>query len=262
IADNEAEATKLVSKVFVGISAGMVLGVPIANLVANYGSFQLVMLTFAAVNVVIGIACAVYLPAFIEVSSVSFRQQMQALIQFPTIISMVTIICLNGAVFGFYSYLSDFLSKASSVSSLLISFLLLIYGLANVLGNEVAGRLLASIPQKILLVLPILMIVPYLLLYLCHQNLILIFFLIMVIGVFSGMTQNLNQYIMNDTLASTPDLANGLFITGANLGTTLGSMVCGQFIIRWGTVSSLFATIFFLIMGIVVIWIQKLLIKF
>lgn len=97
------------------------------------------------------------------------------------------------------------------------------------------------------------MFVPYVILYFVNQNLSLIFVLILVLGTFAGMEGNLNQFIMNKALSKTPDLANGLFITGANLGTTVGSAVAGQFIVNWGTKSSLIAPIIFLSGAILII---------
>ncbi|BDR57054.1 MFS transporter [Xylocopilactobacillus apis] len=253
IADNNAESSRFVSRVFMGVSAGMVLGVPLANLIASLGSFRLVMLTFAAINTLILIACAVYLISIKDQNTQSFKAQMKALIQPQTLIGIVTIICLNGAVFGFYSYLSDFLEKVSLLSAVVISALLLVYGLANVLGNGLAGSLLASNPHKVLVDLPIVMLVPYLIIYFLNQNLFLSFILILIMGTFAGIDQNLNQYIMNDALKESPDLANGLFITGANLGTTFGSMIAGKFITTWGTKSSLLATEILLVIAIVII---------
>lgn len=258
IADDSKQASQYVAKVFMGVSAGMVLGVPLANLLASYGSFRLVMLTFGLINLLILFASAYYLVPVTVPQKLNFKQQMLTLIKLPTLVSLVIIICLNGGVFGFYSYLSDFLSQASSLSGWLISLLLLIYGLTNVLGNEIAGKLLTVKPRQVLVGLPLLMLVPYLLLYFYHQKISIIVILIILLGTLAGMEANLNQYIMNNALQQTPDLANGLFITGANLGTTLGSAACGQIIVTQGVTGSLLGTELFLLGGIVIIVLQQL----
>ena len=51
-AEKESDVPKAVSKVMVGVSAGMVLGAPVAGLIANWSGIRLSLLFFAAVNLI------------------------------------------------------------------------------------------------------------------------------------------------------------------------------------------------------------------
>lgn len=49
---SKEEAPKAVSKVFIGVSAGMEIGVPIASFLASTTSLQMAMVFFAVVNAI------------------------------------------------------------------------------------------------------------------------------------------------------------------------------------------------------------------
>lgn len=48
------------------------------------------------------------------------------------------------------------------------------------------------------------------------------------------MAGNTGQYMISDAAPEAPDFANGLFLTSANLGTTVGTALCGLFIAGFG----------------------------
>lgn len=51
------------------------------------------------------------------------------------------------------------------------------------------------------------------------------------------------------------DFSNGLYLTAANLGTTLGTSLCGAFITVAGTRASVFGAVVFLAVGVLfVLW--------
>ena len=53
---------------------------------------------------------------------------------------------MNGAVFGVYSYLSEYLENITMMTWNTISLMLLIYGGANIVGNILAGSRLLKMP--------------------------------------------------------------------------------------------------------------------
>ena len=70
--------------------------------------------------------------------------------------------------------------------------------------------------------------------------------LTLVWGIIGGINVNINQYWITSAAPEAPDFANGLFLTAANLGTTFGTMLCGEIIASWGMGSILFGGIIFL----------------
>ena len=61
---------------------------------------------------------------------------------------------------------------------------------------------------------------------------------ILILGIFAGIANNGNQFMVSTSATEARDFANGLFLTAANLGTTLGTAISGMFITVWGTQSS------------------------
>ena len=58
-----------------------------------------------------------------------------------------------------------------------------------------------------------------------------------------------------------PEFANGLFLTAANLGTTLGTFVCGLFISGWGAQYAILGAMLFAVLGIIGIALRTYLYK-
>ena len=59
----KTEAPKAVARVFIGVSAGLVLGVPMTSLIATESSFAFAMTFFAVVNMAVLAATAIWMPA-------------------------------------------------------------------------------------------------------------------------------------------------------------------------------------------------------
>lgn len=69
----------------------------------------------------------------------------------------MTVILLNSAVFGVYSYIADYLKTVTNMSPNIISLTLFIFGGANIIGNIVSGRLLTHSPSKSVVFFPMMM---------------------------------------------------------------------------------------------------------
>lgn len=54
-------------------------------------------------------------------------------------------------------------------------------------------------------------------------------------GILAGIGANISQYWITSAAPEAPDFANGLFISSANLGITVGTAVGGLFISIMGT---------------------------
>lgn len=171
--------------------------------------------------------------------------------------SFLAALLMNAAMFGFYSYLSDYLITVTDVSFKVISLLLFVYGMANIVGNIAAGKLLAQRPFATLKYVPAIMAILYLVLYGLGKLTVPTSIVILILGIFAGIANNGNQFMVSTSATEAPDFANGLFLTAANLGTTLGTAICGMFITVWGTQSSPLGAVAFLLVGVASIIIRN-----
>lgn len=247
---SKAEAPKAVSKVFIGVSAGMVLGVPVTSFIASESSFSMAMLFFAIVNAGVFIATLLFVPSLPVREKRSYSSQLRVLGKPVMWYSVIAVTLINGAMFGFFSFMSDYLKKITGTDYNIISVILLIYGLANIAGNVIAGKLLSINARRCVTIIPFVLFILYILLFTSGEWVIAASAIILALGIAAGIASNGMQYMITQAAPETPDFANGLFLTSANLGTTIGTAVCGMFITAFSTQYSIMGALLFLVAGI------------
>lgn len=250
---SEEEAPKAVSKVMMGVSAGMVLGVPIVSYISSMTSLRVGMLFFAAVNGIALIATVFAVPDLPVKEKLSYGSQLSVLKEGRTWLSILGVMFLNGSVFGVYSYLSEYMENVTQLSPGLISILLLVYGLSNIIGNLIGGRMLSSRPLGFVVTFPFLLIAVYAVLFVLGYFTVPMAVLTFIWGVLAGAAANINQYWLATAAPKAPDFANGLFLASTNLGTTVGTTVCGFFLSAFGTQYIVLGGILFLVCAFILI---------
>lgn len=250
---SKEDAPKAVSKVFIGVSAGMVLGVPIASFLASTVSFQLSMTFFTVINAIVFIATWALFPSMPVTERLSYGAQLSVLKKPITWLSIIAVLLLNSAVFGVYSYLAEYLKSVTNLSGQLISFMLVLYGVANIIGNIIAGKLLTKNAIKTVVVFPFALGVVYIILFFTGQFTWPMAIMTLVWGIFAGIGTNINQYWISSAAPEAPDFANGLFLSSVNLGTTIGTAVGGVFISGMGIQYVVLVGILSLVLSVVFI---------
>lgn len=244
-------APKAVAKIFIGVSAGMVLGVPVTSYIANEVSYTMGMLFFTVVNALVFVATLLFIPSIPVREKLSYSAQLNVLGKKITWYSVLAVTLINGALFGFFSYMADFFKTVTGVSYGVISVLLLVYGLANIVGNIIAGKQLARNPVRSMMFIPLVLLIFYVCLFIWGEWLLVMSVIIGALGVLAGYGQNTMQYMITHAAPEAPDFANGLFLLSANLGTTIGAAVCGVFITVFDTRYSVWGSLLFLFVSLV-----------
>lgn len=204
---SKEEAPKAVSKVFIGVSAGMVIGVPIASFIASATTLQIAMAFFATL---------LFVPSMPVKKRLSYGAQVSVLKKLITWHSIIAVIFLNSAIFGIYSYFAEYLKTVTNMSSNTITLMLLIFGGANIIGNILGGRLLTKSALKTVVTFPIVLAAVYFILFLFGQFTVPMAFITLIWGILAGVGGNINQYWIMPSAPEAPDFANGLFLTAAN----------------------------------------------
>ena len=253
--DTEAERARNSSRVFVGVSAGMVLGVPIASYLASTVMLQAALAFFAVVTVVVLAATVFFVPSMPVAERMTYGSQLRILKKPILWASLLATAAINGAMFGFYSFMSDFFGSVSGMDAAWVSIALLAYGGANIVGNVISGHALGARPRATLVTMPIVLIALYAVLFAIGQLTWATAALVLVLGVAAGIANNANQFMVSRAAPEAADFSNGLYLTAANLGTTLGTTLCGAFITAAGTRFAVLGAIAFLAVGVLfVLW--------
>lgn len=249
--ETAAERARNSARVFVGVSAGMVVGAPVAGMLASAVSFPAAMAFFALVTAVALVMTVAFVPSMPVERPMSYGSQIAILKKPFVIVSLFAAASVNAAMFGFYSYLSDFLGTAVGMGAALVSGMLLAYGLANIVGNTAAGRALGSSPRATMIAGPIALAALYLALYIADNALAVAGALVLALGVAVGIANTCDQYMVSRSAPEAPDFANGMFLTATNLGTTAGTSVCGALIAGGGARAAVLGALPMLALGFV-----------
>ena len=244
------DSPKAIAKVFIGVSAGMVLGVPFASFIAGAYSYEVAMLFFALVNALVFALTFAFVPSMPATATVSHKEQYAVLKRTGVWYALAAVIFTNAATFGFFSYMADFLKSATLLDFGFVSLVLFVYGASNIVGNVLAGKLLVSHTVVTVRTTPWLIAAVLALIFVLQSNAWAMFAVIFVFGVLTGLSSNNSQYLMTEAASDAPEFANGLFLSAANCGTAVGTMFCGLFVSGLGVAYSVFGALICLVLAV------------
>jgi len=257
---SKEEAPKATSKVFMGVTGGMVLGAPVSSFIANTTSLEMAMLFFTIVNVIAFIAILRFVPSMPVKERSSYGSQLSVLKKPIIWLSIAAVVFINAAMYGVASYLAEYLAIITNIPGKTISIMLLIFGGASIIGNIVAGKLLTKNAIKSAASLPFVLGAVYVLWFLMGQSAVPMAIIVLIFGVVVAIGNNMSQYWMTSAAPEAPEFSNGLFLASSNLGVTIGTSVGGLVISGMGTQYVVLGGLLFLILSFVFIALRVLLV--
>lgn len=227
------EAQSAIAKVIMGVSAGMILGVPLITLICTYFGYSVSMLFCSLLNLISLILTIVFFPT-IPGRKQSYGDQLSVAKTGIVLISALGLIALNGALYCGYGYISEFLHQMTNVVGVKLTIILFIYGIASIVGNWVGSKLLVSNPNRTALMFPPIMIVLFLIFFVLCQSLIATVIIMAVWGLLNGINNDISQYWLVSAAPSAPEFANGVFLSMGNVGVTVGTSLAGIVVMNQG----------------------------
>lgn len=227
------KAQDAVSKVIMGVSAGMIIGVPITTFVATNFGYQFSMLWFSLVTLVALIATVIFFPS-LPGKEQSYGKQVKVATTGVFIISVLGVIFLNGGMYTSNSYISEFLNSITSIFGTELSIVLFIYGVASIVGNWLGAKLLNSRTRSTVLIFPIAFSILMIGMFAFGDMKIPVIILMVFWGLLAGIGNDIAQYWMVSAAPDAPEFANGIFLSMGNVGVTLGTTVAGAVVAGMG----------------------------
>lgn len=252
------KSLKAVSRVIMGVSAGMVLGVPIVNLLSFNESYQIAMLFMAILNIISFIGLLIIMPSIEPKEAVSYGNQLKVIKKPVFLLSIFGVIFLTAGMYSVYSFISVYLTDVSHITGFILTFSLFLYGLTSLIGNYIGGRLLSSKPIKTVLIFPVALTVVYLLIFGLNQFTIAMLIIIFVWGIIAGLGANIQQYWVVSAAPEAPEFANGIFLSSGNIGVTVGTFLSSLVIASLEIQYILFAGIFYLVLMFISVVIRNI----
>jgi len=137
----EQQIPAAITVVLGGLMIGTVIGLPLASFIGNLAGWRV---SFWSVVVITLLALWLphkTLPSTLAPDDINLKEELRAL-KNPTLWrAYSTSLLIIGATFAGFSYFTPILSAQTGFSSGQVTGLLLVYGMATVLGNAVVGRL-------------------------------------------------------------------------------------------------------------------------
>ena len=248
-------APREVAKINIGVSAGMVVGVPISNFLAETFNLETAFGFFALVTALTLAATIVFIPTLKANKPLSYGAQVGVLRRSMVWASIFAVIFLNGSVFGCFNYLAAYLSDVTMAAPTVVSILLFVYGLCNIFGSMIAGGLLTVKPIWTVKLFPIALMIVYVILYEGGSGAVWSMSILTVLwGLLGGINANINQYWLTHAAPEAPDFANGLFLTAANVGTMSATAFCGLFIDHLSTSAVILGGMVYALIALGIVW--------
>lgn len=141
----EGQASRAIAVMFAGLTLAMVIGVPLGSLIGNALGWRLPFFAVAVLAALAWLATARWVPALPTPAAGPAGTQLAALTSSP-ILAMMSITVLGfGASFAAFTFITPILTGITGFSTHTASLLLVVFGVATLVGNLAGGRWAASL---------------------------------------------------------------------------------------------------------------------
>jgi len=220
------QAVRATAIVFSGISIASVVGVPLGTLIGQ-SDWRIAFWTIAGVGVLI-LAVVIFLVPSMEPRAVVRLAELPKLLRDGNLrtATLVTAVMVIGH-FAAYTYIAPFLEQDAGIPSGWVSALLLLYGVAGVVGNFAGGAVAARALRSTTLACILLLTTAVVLLVVngrWHPGTIA---LLLVWGVAYAALPVCLQTLVFASAPQAPEAATSLYICAFNVSIALGALAGG-----------------------------------
>ncbi|CAM3727845.1 MFS transporter [Ectopseudomonas alcaliphila] len=227
-------AGQAIANVYLGISAAMLLGIPLGTLVSNALGWRGAFWLLAGLSMIMALAILTFMPTVSRTAKVDFLQQAK-IFKEPYFLSNVLLsIVVFSAMFTAYTYLADILERVAGVHPENVGWWLMAFGAVGLIGNWIGGKALDVSPIKasalflLLLAIGMTTVVPF-----AHTGLIFCAALGLW-GIANTALYPVSQVRVMSSASHSKALAGTTNVSAANAGIGIGAIVGGMTIANLG----------------------------
>lgn len=224
------EQHQLMGIVIGGIALAQVTVIPLSTYMASSYGWQISFVIQGLISLIALAGIFTFIPTMPVLEKLSYGSQLLILKKPRFIISIAFNVFLISAWFATYSYFADYLGKVKMMTGEQVSYLLLLFGIAGVIANWLAGRLLSkNVVFTTAFFLLGTIILPIILQF-SGQNFYIQLMVIGFWGIMYGPAFLTAISYMIEAAPEAPEFANSLQSSFGNLGVFTGTFVGGWFI--------------------------------
>ncbi|RQO71720.1 MFS transporter [Pedobacter sp. KBW06] len=244
------QSPKAVGIVFAGFTIASVFGIPLSAFIADFLNWQASFILSALINVISFAGLLWLLPPIHRPEKNKATDQTKIFRKRILWINLILACLMISAMYSTYGYMAVYLTQITHMKGGEISLMLLLFGIAGVAGNWLAGKYLSKNIDTTTLVFIVLLAIVHLLLFFFGSH-----FIPMVLMVFFwGLVHTGGFLISNVNVTSSapeaPEFVNSIFTSCGNLAVTIGSTVGGLTIAKAGIHQVPFTSIALLVLSL------------
>ncbi|MGG4604046.1 MFS transporter [Paenalcaligenes sp. Me131] len=129
-----------VSRVYLGISAALLFGIPLGTVAAIQFGWRSTFGLLSGLSLIMAIALAAFMPRVAQPTRVRMAEQLRILHDKRFLLQILLSVLVFTAMFTAYTYLADFLETVAGVKATHVGWWLMGFGAVGLGGNWLGGR--------------------------------------------------------------------------------------------------------------------------
>ncbi|GFM85108.1 MFS transporter [Pseudomonas cichorii] len=247
-------AGKAVAQVYLGISAAMLLGIPLGTVFADAVGWRGTFWALTVLSGLMALLLALSMPHLAPSEKVGLKQQARILRDPNFLANLLLSILLFTAMFAAYTYLADTLERVASIAPAQVGWWLMGFGAVGLIGNGLGGRYVDRSPLGSTMVFALLLALGMSASVPMAGSLPLLAVVLMVWGIAHTALFPICQIRVMKAAPQAQALAGTLNVSAANAGIGLGSIIGGATIEHLGLGSVGYVAAGVALLAIAVAW--------
>lgn len=246
------DAPKAIAIVMGGLSVATVLGVPLTTYMADLFNWRVSFVVSAIINLLAFGALFLFAPSMpVSENQANPASQIKILRNVHLWVKLLTSTIILAGMFATYGYLADYLDKVSHMNGAQISIMLLVFGGTGILGNWLTGIALSKNITLTVRLSLILLVVMHILAYQFGGYFVPMIIILSVWGfIHTGGFLVANLHLTHDIREPALDFVNSLLPSFFNAGITIGTLLGGFVIARYGIHAVIWMTVPLLLLSL------------
>lgn len=220
-------AGKAVARVYLGISAAMLFGIPLGTLFADAVGWRGAFWALTVLSLLMALLLWISMPSMAATAKVGLAKQAKILADPQFIVNLVLSILLFTAMFSAYTYLADTLERIAMIAPAQVGWWLMGFGAVGLIGNGLGGRYVDRSPLGSTIVFAVLLALGMTATVPAAGSIPLLCAVLLIWGIAHTALFPICQIRVMKTAPQAQALAGTLNVSAANAGIGLGSVIGG-----------------------------------
>ncbi|MFL9484523.1 MFS transporter [Chitinophagaceae bacterium LWZ2-11] len=244
------QAPKAVSIVFGGFTIASVLGIPMSTYIADLFTWRAAFIMGAGINVVSFVGLLFFLPKISSPAQSNSETQLTILKRKSLWVRLALAFLMISAMYSSYGYFAGYLKDITKMNGAEISLMLVLFGVAGVCGNWMAGKLLSKSIETTTLLFIISLCLIHVVIYFGAAYFIPMTLIVCLWGFINTGGFLISNVNVASQAPEAPEFVNSIFTSCGNLAVTAGTTIGGLVIAHAGIKQIVWAAIGLLLIAL------------